>query len=48
MSWEDTLELALSFSEVEVCVNKKWENIKKKMEVDIYGCDNMVIIWEKQ
>lgn len=46
MGWGDTLELAWSFSEVEMNVSKKWENVKKKTDMDFCRCDNMVIIWQ--
>ena len=37
------MELALRFSEVELCVNKQQEDMKKKMCVDFCRCDNTVI-----
>lgn len=40
MGWGDTLELAWSFSEVEMYVSKKWENVKKKRDMDFCRCDN--------
>ena len=46
MGWGDTLKLAWSFSEVEMYVSKKWENVKKKTDMDFCRCDNMVIIWQ--
>lgn len=39
------MELALKFSEVEMCVSKKQEDMKTKMGVDFWRCDNMDIIW---
>lgn len=46
MGWGDTLKLAWSFSEVEMYVSKKWENVKKKTDMDFCRCDNMVILWQ--
>ena len=45
MGWEAALELALRFLEIQICVNRQREDMKKKMGLDFCRCGNTVIAW---